>query len=667
MRKDRPSWGDAAPIWRLRFPRPVVALVATAFSIGLLSLSPASAVSRQGSPAAPAAPGGAWKIMEPSNTGIPGNWVYSVAVDAADHAWMTADDPVWDEGGLGELKGSSWRQWTNVDGKAPTHDMRNLTFDAAGVAWMASRVGLLSFDGSKVRKVWSMKNAPWPTNVVRDFGWDSHGNLWVALNDVRTVHGGVARYDGTSWKVWTTANGLPWPAPWDQVSALEIDSQDRVWIGSPVMGGAMFDGKKWTALGNGSGYSVYDIAIAPDGTPWYGFISTGVMTWSGTTWVDRTGPFGTDSVSLVKVDREGRIWVGTFIGTIWRWSGSGSEWDLSYSPPSLQTHLYGLAFDSKNRPWIGGIGGIAIRRSNGQWSAYDSYNTGLPSRWVDDIMIDASGTAWVSNAGGGIGAYDGKRWTDFNPYNWGSAPWPFATDSATSSARAPDGSIWVSPTSQGVGRWDGTAWTGYLDHQDIIALAAASNGTIWAAPKYQGPVVERWNGKSWATLAIPGGSEPQDVSTDAAGNLWVAGYGLLKYDGQTWTVYDTSNSGLPSNGVTTVAAAPGGVLWVGTDAGIARFDGTKWTVYTEADGIPADYITSVSIAPNGHVWIGAWEGDHYPYHGGVGDFDGAAWTAYTRENSPLPHNQVESVAVDALGRVWIGTASEGMALLTPAG
>src|SRR6266508_270797 len=115
------------------------------------------------------------------------------------------------------------------------------------------------------------------------------------------------------------------------------------------MGGAMLDGKNWTALGDGSGYWVYDIAIAPDGTPWYGFINTGVATWNGATWEDRTGPFGTDSVSLVKVDRQGRIWIGTFVGTIWRWSGSGSTWDLSYEVPSL-SHVYGLAFDSHNQP-----------------------------------------------------------------------------------------------------------------------------------------------------------------------------------------------------------------------------------------------------------------------------------------------------------------------------
>jgi ligand-binding sensor domain-containing protein len=644
-----------------RVPRVAALLIATTVAVLASSFGAASA-----SPSQPAAKAGTWKILKPTNTGIPGDYVYSLAVDAKDRPWVTSDDPIWDEGGLGIFGGDRWHSWTNVDGKSPTHMMRNLKFDANGHAWMASEIGLLTFTGTKVKKVWSMANAPWPTNVVRDFDWDSHGNLWVALNDVRTVHGGVARYDGTKWTVWTTANGLPWPSPWDQVSALEIDGQDHVWIGSPVYGGAMFDGSTWHALGDGTGTWVYDITIAPDGTPWYAFTSTGVRTWDGTKWVDRTGPFGTSDISLVTVDRQGRIWVGTFIGRIWRWSGHGSTWDLFYDPPSLSGHIYGLAFDSKNRPWVGGIGGATMRRTNGTWAVYTTLNTALPSRWVDSVMVDTSGIGWFSTAGGGLARYDGTHWRDFNPYNWGSEQWPFATNAATDTVQAPDGSIWSAPTSHGVGRWDGSTWTPYLNFYDIIALAAAPNGTIWAAPKYRGAVIERFRNGTWKEIAMPPGYDPTDITTDGNGNVWVAGYGLLRYDGTTWTNWTTANSGLPSDIVLSVTVAPDGVVWAGTAEGLARFDGTNWTVYTEADGLPANVINGIAIAPNGHVWIGAFDGTNWPYHGGVGDFNGVSWTSYTAENSPLPHEQVEDITVDATGRVWIATASEGAAIFSPA-
>ena len=109
--------------------------------------------------AGPGAKAGSWKILEPANTGIPGDYVYSVAVDAKGNPWMTGDDPIWDEGGLGELKGTKWRQWTNVDGKSPEHFMRQLKFDADGHAWAGGPAGLMELKAGKVRAVWTQQKA----------------------------------------------------------------------------------------------------------------------------------------------------------------------------------------------------------------------------------------------------------------------------------------------------------------------------------------------------------------------------------------------------------------------------------------------------------------------------------------------------------------------------
>ena len=257
--------------------------------------------------------------------------------------------------------------------------MRKLTIDEDGTKWAASRVGLLRLDGKKVRTVWSSANAPWPIDIVRDFDWDSEGNLWVALGgDPTTVRGGVGRYDGTSWTVWTTANGLPWPQPWDEVNSLAIDDEDRVWIGSPHLGGAVYDGSEWTDLAGPP--RVYDIAIGPDGTPWYADLAAGVYTWDGDAWTRRTGPWSDAGVSTITVDREDRVWVGKFDGTIWRWGGSGSSWDRVHEPDGLG-HVYGLAFDADNRPYVSGIGGLSVLRDDGTWAVSSTRNTALPSRF----------------------------------------------------------------------------------------------------------------------------------------------------------------------------------------------------------------------------------------------------------------------------------------------
>lgn len=623
----------------------------------LLAFALPSAVAA--TPSKPAAAAAQWKIYGTTNTGIPGNYVYSLAIDARGTKWLTANDPVWDEGGLARFDGRTWNDFTNVDGKSPTHDVGMVHFDAAGIPWVASPRGLLRFDGKKLRVVYNMSNTPWPTSRVSDFAWDGKGNLWVSLADVTTTKGGLAKFDGSAWTVYTTKNGIPWTEGWDNVEAVEIDAQDNVFIGSNVLGGAKFDGTSWTWMKEGW---VSEIAIAPNGQPWYAFATGGVKSWNGSRWVDRTPPIFTSGFPFVTKDRAGDMWVTTYIGSIWRFHAG--KW-TPYVTRSL-SHVYTLAFDLKNRPWAGGIGGLDMRRADGSWDVFTVQNTGLASRQINDILVDSIGHVWFGTAGGGVSKFDGVRWTDFNPYNSGSAPWPFQTDSAYGGVEDEEGNFWTTLMFHGIGRWDGTGWTGYLPSRDLESMTRDPSGKVWASG-WDGVYV--WTGTDWEKVETPQSGEIGPIAADAAGNIWVAtATGLEKWDGSSWSVYTTSNSGIPSDYVVTVAAeATDNAVWVGTDSGLARFDGSTWTVFTEANsGLPADFVSAVAFAPNGHVWVGAFDGSTWPYHGGVADFDGTNWTAYTAENSPLPHNQVEAVAVEDDGTVWIGTASDGAATIDPA-
>ena len=79
-----------------------------------------------------------------------------------------------------------------------------------------------------------------------------------------------------------------------------------------------------------------------------------------------------------------------------------------------------------------------------------------------------------------------------------------------------------------------------------------------------------------------------------------------------WIVYNTGNSGLPSNYVFCLAFDAPGNLWIGTGQffayggrGLAKFDGESWTVYDTANsGLPSDYVNSLAIGEQGNIWIG---------------------------------------------------------------
>ena len=96
------------------------------------------------------------------------------------------------------------------------------------------------------------------------------------------------------------------------------------------------------------------------------------------------------------------------------------------------------------------------------------------------------------------------------------------------------------------------------------------------------------------------------IAIDSQGNKWIGtNEGLVKFDGVRWTVYKTLNSGLPSNYVYAIAIDSQGTKWIGTNEGLARFDGVNWAVYkTSSLDFPSDNVYTIAIDSEGTKWIG---------------------------------------------------------------
>jgi streptogramin lyase len=119
-----------------------------------------------------------------------------------------------------------------------------------------------------------------------------------------------------------------------------------------------------------------------------------------------------------------------------------------------------------------------------------------------------------------------------------------------------------------------------------------------------------------------------------------------------WTTY-TEDDGLAGDIVHSIAQAPDGKLWFGTENGIARFDGDTWITYNRID-MPASSIQSVALAPDGVLWFGSYYG--------ISRFDGDTCTTYNADATPRPihgpglePNWVQVIAVAQDGAVWFDT------------
>jgi len=118
----------------------------------------------------------------------------------------------------------------------------------------------------------------------------------------------------------------------------------------------------------------------------------------------------------------------------------------------------------------------------------------------------------------------------------------------------------------------------------------------------------------------------------------------------------TTEHGLPQNSVTAIVQSPDGYLWVGTFGGLARFDGSRFTLIERHDstGRHIDRVLSLALDADGSLWIGTESGLLHRRE--------ADYRRYTTADG-LPDDEIRSLHVDDAGVVWIGTTDGGLAWL----
>jgi signal transduction histidine kinase/ligand-binding sensor domain-containing protein/DNA-binding response OmpR family regulator len=133
------------------------------------------------------------------------------------------------------------------------------------------------------------------------------------------------------------------------------------------------------------------------------------------------------------------------------------------------------------------------------------------------------------------------------------------------------------------------------------------------------------------------------------GHLWLGTpAGLVRFDGLRFVVFDRrSTREIPDNSITSLAADHDGSLWIGTAGGLTHRQGDQFTTYTAKDGLSGNSVSSLCVGSDGSLWIGT-------HDGGLSRLKGGKFSRYTSREG-LSSDWINALYEARDGSLWIGT------------
>jgi PAS domain S-box-containing protein len=251
--------------------------------------------------------------------------------------------------------------------------------------------------------------------------------------------------------------------------------------------------------------------------------------------------------------------------------------------------------------WLGGQNGLI--RFDG--TDFKSVPIKLPGAQGQDIQVlrpDRKGRLIFSIMAGGYGQFDG---TAFSPI--GDARWSAPGLNANTILSAKDGSIWTG-SALGWGRWSEQHPSVSVFNQKpdrVNSFMEEAGGRMWIGTMQEGLFY-------WENDALHAFADEElkqynvwDVARQSTGEFWVAtDRGLYAYDAQL----HRKEIFFPGRTIHALLVDRHGVLWVGSDIGLGRFQNGTFTFLHKADGLGSDVITSLFEDAEGSLWVGTVEG-----------------------------------------------------------
>ena len=397
-----------------------------------------------------------------------------------------------------------------------------------------------------------------------------------------------------------------------------------------------------------------------------------------------------DAVTNIVEDEDGRIWISTRGGGLNRYSqiDNGFEHltaDGAEINSPLSNDILTLYIDQTGRIWIGYDNGFSIFiPSEGTFAHYTHSMVGLPYLGeVNSFTQTSDGTIWAASTSAGLI----KITTD-------------------GELKAND----IVAKERG-----GNAFTG---REPIYKVFADKSGKIWSLTPSSGVIkynpldntAERFTHSRDDRRSILSNTAV-DIYEDRSGKIWICtldGLNLYSPEENDFYRFNTSNTNLPSDRITSIFQSQEGLYWVGTIFGLATGSQNLFSKFnSEASGLPNESINAFGQTQDGTIWIGTDDGlvrldqkhassrtinEHTipaisnstvmsllgegdilwvgTFSGGLNKFDTKENTVRTFQHSRLDEstigaNGITSIMRSSTGKLYVGTYGGGLSIMNP--
>jgi ligand-binding sensor domain-containing protein/signal transduction histidine kinase len=543
--------------------------------------------------------------------------------------------------------------WENDDG-LPQNSVIAMGQGKDGYLWLGTLNGLVRFDGVRFT-VFDESTLPGlPSSQIVAVFEDRKANLWLVTESAgvaRIGQGGVQHFDVgvgqrhgrvTGVRICEDASG----AVWLYTPAGELvcyrDNQIDVWRFGAERPSQLrtiiprAKGSVWV----GTDWGLWGLGLAP-GLEARDWPVEEMMPAARLDFVIPRGAGGTWRLAN---------------GRVQRWSDDRLEEDLGAYPWGVDEPVLVSAVceDQEGNLVVGTRGeGVFWWDDAGEVMAI-SVAEGLSHAIVLSLLVDREGNLWVGTDGGGLNRIQRQ---DIETVE---ATRDLVVQSVTEDAA---GVIWIGYNGGNVDRWhDGRSERLLLRQAgrdlSIRAVLADREGRVWVGT--WGGGLFQWQNDRF--VRAPGAERlptvVQALYEDPLGVIWAGTQGgLARWDGTMWQLL-TTRDGLPSNQVRAMMDDGEGGLWVGTETdGLARLGAGTVRTWRKEDGLPADSITFLWRDAEGRLWVGT-------AGGGLGCYDGGRWVRITTRQG-LVSNSLGTLVEDERGDLWVGSNAGLMRLSKP--